>query len=237
MSALRRQGVVSSWYDRDISAGEEWVASIAEQLGRATIIVLLVSADFLASDYCYGVEVQRAMERALRKEACVVPVIVRPCDWKGTSFDSLQALPRDARPISTWDDEDEAFLAVITGIREVLRRLQDDPVYQARLSREAPARAVVENIPYARNPLFTGRAVVLADLHATLHRESAVALTQTISGLGGIGKTQTALEYAYRYREEYTHILWITADSLQSVRSGLAAVSLLLKLPLGPEQE
>ncbi|GCE17584.1 hypothetical protein KDK_13840 [Dictyobacter kobayashii] len=235
MSALKRQGVVSSWFDRDISGGEEWASRIAAELDKATIIVLLVSADFMASEYCYGVEVSRAMERYEQKEACVIPVLVRSCDWKGTPFERLQALPRDGKAISTWADEDEAFVDVVEGIRRVLRDLQADPAFKA--ASDTPARVVVDNIPYARNPLFTGREEVLGRLYEALHQEKTAALTQAISGLGGIGKTQTALEYAYRYRDEYTHIFWITADALQTVRLGLAGVSLLLKLPLGQEQE
>src|SRR5713226_5126476 len=69
LSLLKRQGLISTWYDRQIVPGTNWAATIDEQLEQASIILLLVSADFLASDYCYGVEMQRALQRHQAKQA------------------------------------------------------------------------------------------------------------------------------------------------------------------------
>jgi hypothetical protein len=80
LSLMRRSGQIAGWHDRDIDAGKEWKESIDENLDSAQIILLLVSADFLASDYCYDIEMKRAMERHELREACVVPIILRPCD-------------------------------------------------------------------------------------------------------------------------------------------------------------
>src|SRR5690349_5863095 len=81
LSLLRRQGLISEWYDRKILPGAEWVGEIDEHLERASIILLLISADFLASDYCYDKEMTRALERHKQGEARVIPIILRPCDW------------------------------------------------------------------------------------------------------------------------------------------------------------
>src|SRR5918997_4147517 len=121
LALLRRQGVITTWYDRQISAGSEWAQEIDTHLNTAQIILLLISADFLASDYCYGVELQRAMERHAAKDARVIPIILRPVDWHGAPFGKLQALPKDANPVTSWPNREEAFADVVRGIREALR--------------------------------------------------------------------------------------------------------------------
>src|SRR5213080_3948433 len=82
LAMLKRQGVISAWHDRRLIAGSDIDTGITEELEGADIILLLVSPDFLASDYCYGVEMTRALERQAAGEARVIPVILRPCEWK-----------------------------------------------------------------------------------------------------------------------------------------------------------
>ncbi len=124
LKLLERQGVISAWYDRDITAGTEWEGQIDEHLESAQVILLLISADFLASDYCYDIELKRAMERHELGEARVIPIILRDVDWKGATFGKLQALPRNAKPITSWDNEDEAFTNVAKGIRKAVDELK-----------------------------------------------------------------------------------------------------------------
>src|SRR5689334_19666079 len=95
LSALKREGLISGWHDRKIGAGTEWKDAIDDNLKAANIILLLISADFLASDYCYDVELRHAMEQHEQGNARVIPVILRPCDWKKTIFAKLQPLPTD----------------------------------------------------------------------------------------------------------------------------------------------
>ena len=118
LRALRRQGVIYLWHDRNISAGTEWEREIGQHLNTARIILLLVSPDFIDSDYCYGVEMKRAMERHERGEARVIPVILRPVYWKKAPFGKLQALPTDAKPVTSpkWHSQDEAFFDVAEGL-------------------------------------------------------------------------------------------------------------------------
>ena len=97
---------------------------IDEHLNDAGIILLLVSADFLGSDYCYDVEMRRAMERDRDGTARVIPVILRPCDWVSAPFGRLQALPTDARPIASWQDKDQAFTDIAHGIRRAVEELR-----------------------------------------------------------------------------------------------------------------
>ena len=106
---LQRQQLIDLWHDRDISAGAEWEHEISKHLNTAQIIVLLISPDFMASDYCYSTEMQRAIVRHERGEARVIPIILRPVDWQGTPFERLQALPKNARPVIKWSSRDDAF--------------------------------------------------------------------------------------------------------------------------------
>lgn len=120
LSVLRRKGVISAWHDRNIDAGDEWAKAISENLEKADIILLLVSTSFLASDYCWSIEMERAMARYESGEARVVPVILKPCDWSDTPFKKLLALPKDGKPITTWSSTDEAYVDVVMGIRKAL---------------------------------------------------------------------------------------------------------------------
>ena len=117
---LERQGLLTTWHDRKITAGSEWAGQIDQHLEQAKIILLLISADFLASDYCYDIELNLAMERHRQREAVVIPVILRPVDWQGTDFRGLQALPQNAKPVTIWNNQDEAFADISKGIREVV---------------------------------------------------------------------------------------------------------------------
>ncbi|MDX2213840.1 MAG: toll/interleukin-1 receptor domain-containing protein [Oculatellaceae cyanobacterium bins.114] len=121
LSILRRQGVISAWYDRQITPGTEWAGEINTHLNSSEIILLLISPDFLASDYCFDIELRRAMERHERGEARVIPIILRPVDWQGASFGKLQALPKNAKAITLWDNRDEAFRNVCEGIRIAIK--------------------------------------------------------------------------------------------------------------------
>lgn len=124
LKLLERQNVIANWYDRDITAGQEWNAAIQERLNRAKIILLLISADFLDSDFCWGVELEQAMQRHENQDAYVVPVILREVDWKGAPFGKLQALPKNAEPVMNWPSRDQAFADVARGIRKLAESIQ-----------------------------------------------------------------------------------------------------------------
>jgi TIR domain-containing protein len=121
LAMLKRAGVIDVWHDRRIVAGEHLDNTIDENLENADVVLLLVSPDFLASDYCYEREMKRAMERHVAGEVRVIAVILRHCDWSSAPFGRLTALPKNARPITKWPDRDEAFLDVVTGIKAALR--------------------------------------------------------------------------------------------------------------------
>ena len=132
LKLLERQGIISAWHDRQIVAGTEWGSAIDTHLDSAQVILLLISPDFLASDYCWDIEVRRAMERHEAGEARVIPVILRPVDyWQEVSFGKLQALPTNAKPVTTWENRDEAFRIVAQGIRKAIAQLTATPFQQS----------------------------------------------------------------------------------------------------------
>lgn len=128
LKLLQRQGIIKAWHDRDITAGTEWATAIDQNLNTADIILLLISANFLASDYCYETELTRALDRHTKGEARIIPIILKPCDWESAPFGKLQALPiahgAGARPVTTWNNQDEAFLAISKGIRKVAEEIR-----------------------------------------------------------------------------------------------------------------
>jgi hypothetical protein len=223
LSVLKRQGFISLWHDRLITPGTDWTRELDAHLETTSVILLLVSADFFASDYCYGVEMKRALERHEAGVARVLPILVRPSDWTSAPFAHLQALPTDARPMATWRNKDTALADVTAGIRRVI--VEELPLLTASAPRAAlPA---IWNIPYPRNPFFLGRDDLLAYLYSQLQEGRVMAL----SGLGGIGKTQIAVEYAYRFHQKYQGVFWIRAESLESLIASYITFAKLLNLP------
>jgi predicted helicase len=127
LALLRQQGLIEEWYDREILGGSLWEEEINDHLKAARVILLLISPSFLASEYCYSIEMQRAMERHVAGEARVLPIILRPCDWETAPFGKLQALPKDGRPVTTWSNRDQAFTDIAKGIRKVIDTLNGAP--------------------------------------------------------------------------------------------------------------
>lgn len=123
---LKREGLVDTWHDRRLNAGDEFDSGIREQLEKADIILFLVSPEFLASDYCFDVELKRAIERHEAGEARVIPVILEPCDWLSSPLGKLLAMPKDGKPVSKYTNANEAYLEVIHAIRAALQEMGID---------------------------------------------------------------------------------------------------------------
>ncbi len=121
---LRRSGLIREWHDRKILPGDQWDKEISKYLDAARIVLLLISSDFLASQYCYDIEANRALERYEKGEVCLIPIILRPVVWQLTPFSKIQALPKNALPVEQWDDLDLAFVNVCEGILAVIMSLK-----------------------------------------------------------------------------------------------------------------
>lgn len=125
LSILKYRGLIATWHDREITAGDDWEREINLHLESASIVLLLISASFMASQYCYSVEMRRALERHKQGEARVIPVLLRPVLFTGAPFASLQVLPSDGKPVVTHRDRDKAFVDVALGIERVLQQHEE----------------------------------------------------------------------------------------------------------------
>jgi hypothetical protein len=122
LAILQRQKRITCWHDRRILAGQEWAGEIDDHLRTADVILLLISADFLSSNYCYELEMKEAMRRHEAGEARVIPIILRPISsdlWRSIPLGRLQALPKDARPVTDWPSWDKAFVNITDGLLKI----------------------------------------------------------------------------------------------------------------------
>jgi hypothetical protein len=124
LSMLRRQGLIRDWYDRGILAGDDWARAIDERLNTAGMILLLISANFIASDYCYEIEAKAALQRRESAQVVVVPILLRGADWKHPPLGSLEPLPKDFTPIEDRSPRSAAFTEVVSGIRELIESVR-----------------------------------------------------------------------------------------------------------------
>jgi tetratricopeptide (TPR) repeat protein len=162
LKPLERSGSIKVWSDTDIKAGDNREMEVAKHLNAAHIILLLVSADFIASDYCDSKEMRRAMERHAQQEARVIPIILRPTHWKDTPFAGIEPLPKNAEPVTKWKSEDDALFTIVKGIKLVVQDLQ---------ARAQKHRA--ERLAICRNS-------VIVHMHARRYEEALDAIESTI---------------------------------------------------------
>src|SRR5260370_19111528 len=123
LSWLKRRYQLTNWHDHEILPGEEWEQAIDKNLNTAHLILLLISPDFMASDYCFSKEMRRALERHTEGTCRVIPIILRPTYWEDAPFSSIQLLPTNAKPITSWPNPDEAFQDVVTEISRTIKDL------------------------------------------------------------------------------------------------------------------
>ena len=117
LTMLKRQGYISIWDERMISAGAEWRREVEEHLDLADIILLLISQDYLNSDFSYEIELKRAMERYNAGGVRIIPILINPCDWKQSPFSQLQVLPKNLKSVSEWQDQQAAIRDIVKNVQ------------------------------------------------------------------------------------------------------------------------
>lgn len=134
LSVLRRSAIIEAWHDRRITPGAHINREIDQHLESSNLVLLLISPDFMDSDYCYRREMRTALRRHANGQARIIPIILRPVDWLGTPIGKLLALPRDGKPVTSWSRRDEALLDVAKGVRlaaeEIGPKASGIPVWQ-----------------------------------------------------------------------------------------------------------
>jgi tetratricopeptide (TPR) repeat protein len=221
-SFLRRERKITQWYDGEIKAGEEWRGEIEGRLDSADVILLLISAAFAHSDFCYNIETGRAMERHNAGEAVVVPIILHPCDWRSAPFARLQALPGSDEAISEWPNIEKALYEVARGVREVVedltaRRAVKPPNAVQPHTREEIA-AMPAHLPPPPAIDFVPRKDregqdIVERLKRELTRDPKRLLV--LWGEGGVGKTTLAAESARALSGVFgERVVWASAEKI-----------------------
>lgn len=237
LAPLAMQDQVCAWSDKDIETGQDWHDRIQQTLENTKAAVLLISPAFLASTYIRNSELPVLLKNAKDRGLVILPVIVRHCLFKETTFKypdpvhgpeelslaTLQSANSPTPPLNSLSEhgQDKVLLEVAQSLLKILNQSDSPQTSPGNFSKP------IWNIPLERNPFFTGKEDILEEIHKVLLSTKRAAL----SGLGGIGKTQTAVEYAYCHKENYGQILWVKAETKESLTSDFSQLASLLTLP------
>ena len=220
---FERRGKIHHWDDTMISAGSKWREQISGALDAAKVAVLLVSADFLASEFIANEELPRLFAAAENDGVAIIPVIVSPCAFD--SFESLcqfQSINSPAQPLSGLNKTKRE--QILVKLAAAVDRLLAPQLTSNDAPRSESGRLC--NVP-ARNPLFCGRE----ELVRRITNEFSACRALSLCGIAGIGKTETAIEYTYRNRQNYSVVFWVRADSRQQLHSSYTEAAKFLGLP------
>lgn len=238
LKPLERRKLVEFWHPQDILAGSERERELAARLAEVDLFVYLFSPYLFDSEYYSETHLKQIMERYEHGEVQIVPVILRPMllDFLEPSFARLELLPTNRRPVTDWRNKDSALLNIAQGVKRVVESMTGllGGVFAMEAGESLPGIPAIPfwHVPLRRNAYFTGRDELLDTLHNSwrMPGEGWLAI-QALTGLGGAGKTQLAVEYAYRYQQEYQAVLWARADSPENLASDGVAIAHTLRLP------
>ena len=185
LSPLKRMGKIMTWHDRRIVPGQEFENQIDHYFSQADIILLLISSDFIASDYCYQVEMTNALERHKRGEAVVIPVILRECAWHQLPFGSIMAATVDGKPITKFASHDEGYVQVVNAVSRAI----------ANMEAKKPQPSAYVSSPTSVNPMLQATDNVLTP------RSSNLSLPKRFTDLDKDRACRDGFEYVARYFE------------------------------------
>lgn len=226
--------VLQAW---DFGPGSNFVLEMQKATVEADRTIAVLSPDYLASRFTTPEWAAAFAQDPTGSGRTLVPIRVRECDPAGLLGpivqESLVGL-----------DERAATAALLAAVKRGRAKPDAAPAFPPAAGRAVPspprfpgALPPIWNVPHLRNPNFTGREDLLARLHASLTSGNHAALTQAMHGLGGVGKTQTAIEYAYRYAAEYQAILWVPAEDAAALAGHFAALGSALGLDVDPADQ
>lgn len=196
LSPLKRMGKITTWHDRRIVPGQEFERQIDLYFSQADIILLLISSDFINSDYCYQVEMANALERHNRGDAVVIPVILRDCAWHQLPFGSIMAATIDGKPITRFSSHDEGYVQVVDAVSRAI-----DNIKAKKPQQSVHAAAPVNPMLQAADTVFTPRS-------------SNLSLPKSFTDLDKDGARHEGFEYVARYFEN-------SLDELKNRHAGL----------------
>jgi predicted ATP-binding protein involved in virulence len=215
LAFLERRGEIKIWDYRQIIPGDDWKTEIDSHLNSADIILLLISPDFLASEYCFHVEMQRAMERRELKEARVIPVLLRPSDFQDAPFSRLQALPSNLAAVSEWKNQDEAFQDVVKGICRAIG------ISEKNLVKITPKRWSGSNLAITKIEMFNIRCFVKKSINLFPDNQD-LSYFAMLLGDNAIGKSTILKSIALGLCNESDAAALIKASEMQGdfIRKG-----------------
>ncbi len=230
--------VLQAW---DFLAGGNFVLDMDTAATKATRTIAVLSPDYLDSKFTRAEWAAAFRNDPIGEQGLLLPIRVRPCDVEGL-------LGQIVYIDLVGQDEAAARATLLHSVKHERRKPTSPPIFPfskqpAPHSSKRPsfpgALPAIWNIPYPRNPYFTGREELLSRLAASLRAGQTVGISQpqAVSGLGGVGKTQIALEYAYRYYQDYDAVLWTRADTQEALISGFVVFAALLQLPQQEERD
>lgn len=232
LTMLRRDGLIKEWSDRKIVPGEEIDHQVDANLKKADLILLLVSPDFLASDYCWDKEMKYALDRHESGSAYVVPIIVRPGEWKSALFAKVKALPKDAKPVTTWDNADLAWLDVARGIRETVQKINSDQKRVRQQHQFQPLRSVLSRGIDQIDEMFRYDSSVIGLPTGFADLDSITAGLQpgdlvVLAGRPSMGKTSFALNISENVALGKKVPVAIFSGEMQSEQLGMRMMAAL----------
>ncbi|HXR66792.1 MAG TPA: FxSxx-COOH system tetratricopeptide repeat protein [Ktedonobacteraceae bacterium] len=240
LKQLKRRLPIELWSTQWVLAGSDYEQERMAHIDEADLLVYLLSLDLLDSAYYSHAQLQHLVERHSRGEVQIFSVILRPIllEMLEPPFDKLALLPEDREPVTGKKNREGALVDIALKVVDFVKRIVEPC---AAMPDESGPAGQIWTVPYGRNAYFTGRDDLLAALHEHLTAKSAEGLGAiwALTGLGGMGKTQVALEYAYRYRQEYRAVFWLRADSRENLATAGLALANMLRLPerASPEQD
>ena len=226
LKPLEREGRIERWDDTRIESGNDWHEEIRAALATTKVAVLLISGDFLASEFITENELPPLLEAAEDEGATILPIIVSPCRIP-PQISRFQAMNDPKRTLEDMDkaEYERIFVDVANDVERLIA--EADAACEEKAPSEEEPEGTIWHVRESSSPFFTGREQLLEELHVHLEQHRRTALY----GLGGVGKTQTALVYAEQHRDDYRAVLWVEADSRESLVSGFAALAEPLGLP------